>query len=103
MTDMTDSDDDDSRCSTTKSPRSLSYEIDDTERPSIAVVRAVAELTEEDVRDLDPLYDEIDPAYLDGIFESDDGAGCIRAEVSFEFNECCVTVTPGLVEVRRPE
>lgn len=67
------------------------YEIGEDERPSEAVVLAVAELTNRSPLDLEPLYDVIDPDHLDGVLgETDDS---VRAELSFTFASCQVTVT----------
>lgn len=69
----------------------VTYEIGEDERPSEAVVRAVAELTNRSPLELEPLYDVINPDHLDGILgETDDS---VRAELSFTFGSCGVTVT----------
>lgn len=95
--------DDDSDANLTEPTHCLNCEIDNTEQPSVAVVRAVAELTGEDIRDLNPLYNVIDPNHLDGVFKKNDSTGSSRAEVSLRFNGCTVIVTPKKVTVRLSE
>lgn len=73
-------------------PARLTYAIDDDEKPSTAVVRAVAALTNRRILDLDPLYDVIDPTHIDGVFENADG-NQRQIEISFTFNGCAVTIT----------
>lgn len=70
------------------------------EAPSEAVVHAVADLTGTDPLDLEPLYHVIDPDVLDGVFLRDP-EGVVEAEITIEYNECTVTVTPDTVHVRR--
>ncbi|MHB9287006.1 HalOD1 output domain-containing protein [Halobacteriales archaeon Cl-PHB] len=74
----------------------LTHEIAADERPSEAVVRAVAALRNENVLDLEPLYSVVDPEYVDGICEStaDD-----RTELTFAYSGCLVSVTPVTVTV----
>ncbi|WP_227379168.1 HalOD1 output domain-containing protein [Haladaptatus halobius] len=74
------------------------YDIDTEERPSEAVVRAVAALTDTAIQNLDPLYNVIDPDHIDGIFTKRTNTGG-RTELSFEFNGCAVTVTHTEVRV----
>ena len=75
----------------------FTYEIDEHESPSEAVVRAVAALTNTSSIELDPLYDVIEPGHLDGTFEGTDGR--TETELSFEFNGCEVSVTADEVRV----
>lgn len=56
---------------------------------SAAVVRAVADATDAELRDLDPLYDTVDPEALNALFEDPDSA---PAAVSFEYHGCVVSV-----------
>lgn len=78
----------------------LTYTLDDDERPSEAVVRAVASLTDSRIIDLDPLYDVVDPDHLNGLFDrSGDRRLHTDSSVTFEFNECTVTVTQSTVYV----
>lgn len=75
----------------------ITYEIDEDESTSEAVVRAVAVLTNTSVIELDPLYDVMEPDGLDRMFErADDPA---EAKLSFEYNGCEVTVTADAVRV----
>lgn len=78
----------------------VTYEIDGDERPSEAVVRAVASITNTPLLDLEPLYDVIDPEHLDGMFDGPGGAAA-GSSVTFRFNGCRVTVSPETVHVRR--
>lgn len=71
---------------------SITYDIAPDEKPSEAVVRAVAALTEMPILDLDPLYEVIDPEHVDGIFTTDESRSQ-HVELSFEFNGCTVTLT----------
>lgn len=71
------------------------YRIAGAERPSEAVVRAVADRTGTAPLDLDPLYGAVDPEHVDGVVEGDG-----RAEVAFEYAGCRVTVTEREVRVR---
>lgn len=73
----------------------ITCEIGDAERPSLAVVRAVASLSNTPVLDLDPLYEAVDPTHLDGLV---DGSG--ERSVEFRYSGCQVTVTPDAVHVR---
>lgn len=77
---------------------SLTYPIDD-KSPSDAIVRAVSALTGRAILDLDPLYHVVDPDYVDGVFENlKDDVG--KTEISFEFNNCQVTVTHEEISVK---
>ena len=77
----------------------FTYELDEDEQPSEAVVRAVAALTNRSSLDLEPLYDVIDPSHLNELFvETDHGA--VSTELSFEFNGFDVTVTHDEIYVR---
>ena len=79
----------------TNESRWVTCPIREDERPSEAVVRAVAELTDRSPIELDPLYDVIDPDHLDGVLaDTDDN---VSAELSFTFDSCEVTVTEGHV------
>lgn len=79
----------------------LTCELDPDERPSRAVVRAVASLTNTPVLDLDPLYETIDPDHLNGLCGRDDACGQTGARaVTFEFSGCTVTVEGEYVHAR---
>lgn len=81
----------------------LTYEISSDERPSEAVVYAVATLTETSPLDLTPLYDAIDPDHLDGLIErwtTDTGD---KQSLSFRYNGCTVTIRSERVQVQRNE
>lgn len=79
----------------------LTYTLDEDERQSEAVVRAVASLTDTRVLDLDPLYDVIDTDHLNGLFDdSGDSRLLADSSVTFQFQGCTVTVTQDTVYVR---
>ncbi|ELZ25066.1 hypothetical protein C475_10984 [Halosimplex carlsbadense 2-9-1] len=65
------------------------------ERPSHAVVRAVAAATDRSVVDLDPLHETVDTDAFDDLL----GRGT-RTRVSFRYAGCTVTVTRRHVLVR---
>lgn len=100
MTDETTRDDRSENCLSSREA-AIEYEIDD-EPPSVAVVRAVASLTNTPVLDLEPLYDVVDPDHLDGLFGGD--AALEGSSVALAFNGCRVTVTEDcvFVEERSP-
>ena len=77
----------------------LVYEIDTDERPSLAVVRAVASLTDTPILDLVPLFDTIDPEYLDYLITNRIDREHERS-ISFCYHGCRVTVTRKTVRVR---
>lgn len=80
---------------------SLSYELDADERPSKAVVHAVATLTDTSILDLNPLYHTIDPDHLDSIITNRRNDGTItKSSVSFHFSGCLVTVNQHTVRVQ---
>lgn len=80
---------------------SLSYELDADERPSEAVVHTIAELTDTSVLDLNPLYNVIDPEYLDGMITGRKDSGTIEeCSTSFHFNGCLVTVNQNTVRIQ---
>lgn len=82
----------------------VTYGIDDAERPSVAVVRAVASVTNTAVTDLDPLFEVINPDHLDGIVGDQRAKRGLDAySVSFSFDGCHVTVTENHVLVREHE
>jgi len=74
----------------------LTYRIDDAERPGNAVVRAVAAFTDTSPLDLDPLGRVIDFRSLDGLLDGSTAA----PSVSFRYGGCHVTITPDSVRVR---
>lgn len=78
----------------------LTYDVGPEERPSEAIVLAVAAYTDEDVLDLDPLYGTVDPEHLDGAVDprGEDTPGC--ASVVLEYAGCRLTVTGEEVRVR---
>lgn len=70
------------------------YQVDDGEHLSSAVVHAVADAEGADPLDLTPLYDAVDPDALDSLFASLTGEGAASIdEVSFEYEGYDVTVT----------
>ena len=102
MTDNENSDDGSDGTSNGTSQR-VDYKIGTGEQPSIAVVKAVADLTGKDICDIEPLYDTMDPDHLDGLFEKEGSGEKSLREVSLQFNGCEVTVTCDMVRARRSE
>ncbi|MFC7214321.1 HalOD1 output domain-containing protein [Saliphagus sp. GCM10025334] len=81
--------------------KSLSYELDADERPSKAVVHAVATLTDTPMLNLNPLYHTIDPEHLDGLITGrKNGESITESSVSFHYNGCQVTVDQHTVRVQ---
>lgn len=100
---MNDDDSSDDGIESTVSNRraDVTYEIDDGELPSEAVVRAVASLTNTPILDLEPLHDVIDPDHLNGVFGDEDRDGApVERSVTFGFNGCRITVTRNAVSAR---
>lgn len=80
----------------------ITYEIGEDERPSEAVVRATAALTNRSVIDLDPLFDVIDPDHLDGLFDTVGmEPGGEERSVTFTFNGCHVSYAGRQIVVRQ--
>ncbi|GAA5049312.1 HalOD1 output domain-containing protein [Haladaptatus pallidirubidus] len=79
----------------------FTYCIEDGQLPSIAVVRAVAAITNTPSTSLDPLHDVIDPDLLDRVFT--ETRDTVRARMSFAFNGCEVTVSRNEVSVVKDE
>jgi len=76
------------------------YEIDDDDRPSEVVVRAVAALTDTNILDLDPLYNTIDPEHVNNLTAVRRERAIEHSSVSFRYNGCLVTVNRRAVHVR---
>ena len=73
---------------------------------SIAIVEAVAEITNVEVLDIDPLYESIDPDALNKIFEprAEGEPRKIGGSVTIAANECTVTVySDGEIEIEPPD
>lgn len=84
---------------------SHSFSPEETGQPAIAVVEAVAELTDRDWRDLKPLHSVIDTTRLNGLFD-ESGRLCYRSgsdsdvdgvSVTFQYEGYDVTVEEGTV------
>lgn len=75
-------------------------EIEEGERPSEVIVRAVATLTNTAILDLDPLYNTIDPEHLDNLTDGRGESAIEDSSISFRYNGCLVTVSQGTVRVR---
>jgi hypothetical protein len=74
-------------------PTTPTERVADNESATEAVVLAVAEATDADPLDLDPLYDCVDPDALDDLFESgDDGTARLSGSFTFEYEGCDVAV-----------
>lgn len=78
----------------------FTYEIDDDESPSEAVVRAVSSFMNTSVLDLGPLYEVIDPNHLNGVFETPEAEGGIEeCSITLRYNGCQAIVTQERVYV----
>lgn len=78
------------------------FEIDRTDDPSTAIVRAVAEVTGRNVAELPPLYEATDPDAVDGLFRrSEDGTAWTDCILSFSYADSVVRVTGSEVRVAR--
>ncbi|WP_290810169.1 HalOD1 output domain-containing protein [Halovivax sp.] len=73
--------------------------IADDERPSHAVVRAVATITNAPPLDLAPLCDATDPDHLNELFDDPTDAAA-STELSFAYAGCEVTVVRDEIRVR---
>lgn len=70
------------------------HTFEDSVRPSVAVVEAVATATGYDPYDVPPLYEVVDPDALDDLFASKhDGTPRRTGRVTFRLAGCDVTVT----------
>lgn len=65
----------------------IRYKIDNNVQPSAAVPRTVAAHTNTQVRQLDPLYEAINPEALDSLFEADSAP-----HVTFEYEEFTISL-----------
>lgn len=83
-------------------PSQLTYEIDDDECPSEAVVRAVTAFTDSSLVDLEPLYSVMDPVNLDEMFERTADSP-VETALTFAFSGCAVRVTADAVYVSDPD
>lgn len=72
----------------------FTYDVDESESTSTAVVRAVACVRNRRPTELPPLHDSVDPDALDGLFST---AECERASVgtcvSFDYDDCKIGVS----------
>ena len=80
-----------------------SIDLDENERPSIVVVRAVSAVTNSQPLELDPLHDVVDPDALDSMFRVHEGDSRTEGSFRFVFNGCEVLVRGGTVYVRELE
>lgn len=58
----------------------LQYTIPDDERPSVAVIRAITNLTDDELTEIPPLFESVDPEALDLVCSSDD------AQIEFDYH-----------------
>lgn len=100
MTDfIMDQNDDTANQANTEAERT--FDIGGHERPSTAVVDAVASITDTDALDLDPLYSVIDPDHLDGLVEDHDDQNPDSAtEISFRYVGCQIALHGDTFHVR---
>lgn len=71
----------------------VQYGKDDTEPLSVAIVDTVAAVTDERVTDLEPLHYTINTDALERLFESRAAGDRSGGTVTFEYNDCLVTVS----------
>ena len=79
---------------------SIRCAIGEDERPSAVAVRAVGTVTDTPILDLDPLYDTIDPEYVDTLTDTREESAIEDSSVSFRYSGCLVTVNQTTVHVR---
>lgn len=72
------------------------------ETPSLSIVTAVAEATNQSPVEMEPLTGRIDPDALDKVL-STSGHKESSVTIAFEYCGCQVTVTPGDVRIDRQE
>ncbi|WP_276299945.1 HalOD1 output domain-containing protein [Halorussus lipolyticus] len=74
--------------------------VDEANTPSQAVVTAIAEALDTDVRELPPLYETVDSDALDTIFgRRHDGTPRTDGRVEFDHHDCRVVVDPDRVRI----
>lgn len=71
------------------------FEWDDADAPSHAVITAVAEQLDADPMEIDPIYSVVDPDALDTLFGPDDGEPSPVGSVEFEHLGYRVVVEAG--------
>lgn len=74
-------------------------EIRDDERPSNAVLRAVADATGRDLFSLEPLYEAVDPDAVDALFRHRNAEPSTEAALCFVYEGCVVGVTSDAIRV----
>lgn len=80
------------------------YEIDSNENPSEAVVRAVAAVTNQQLHELAPLHETIDPDALDSLLiGTENGSDQSMPSITFVFGGCEIHVDTDVVRVRESE
>ena len=79
----------------------VEYSRDESESPTVAVVRALARYHDDDATAVRPiLYDVVDPDALDALFaDRDDGTPRGRGTVRFQVEDLQVVVRPESVRV----
>lgn len=70
----------------------VEYDWPGTQPPSVALVEAMAVVTDTDENDLDPLYRSIDPEALDDLFAHAPGASGFDGRLTFTYCDHTVTV-----------
>lgn len=78
------------------------YELNADESPSMAVVAAVAELTNQSAVEMEPLTETIDADALDKILESNAGNGS-SVTVTFNYYGYQITITSHKILIARSE
>lgn len=70
----------------------LQLDWQDAERPTLAIVQAVADLREADPESLPPLYDSINPEALEELLMRDHPSAQDGTVITFSYADCTVTV-----------
>jgi len=80
------------------------YDWEDDGEPSRCVIETVAAATGTEPLDMEPLYDTVDPEYLDRVFEPRSGCSPSDGRITFRFQGCDVSVdTDGWTVVSPPD
>lgn len=72
------------------------YHIDENERPSMAVVRAISAVANTPSEELEPLHETVDPDALDTVFEADN-----EMYVAFQYDKYQVEIDDDEVKIER--
>lgn len=83
---------------------SRSFDIARDERPSEAVVRGVAAVTDQSIHAIEPLFESVDPDALDALFAPfPDGTSRVSGRVVVHLEGCRVSVEGSRVQISDAE